>query len=197
MRHFRLAALLLVVVPLAFGGCATFQQIAALRDVDFALQRVVQLRLAGVPLDGVRSYADLSVTDLAQLSLALSRQELPLSFNLVVRGENPPDNRTDARLVRFDWTLLLEDRETISGVFTDEVVFRPGEATTFPLRIELDLLEFFDGSARELSELVLNLSGQGGAPTHVALRANPTIQTALGPIRYPGDITIVSTTVGR
>lgn len=191
--RFALPASLLLLI----GGCASLQQLAALRNVDFALQRVAQLELAGVPLDGVRSSSDLSVTDLARVTLALSRNELPLSFNLMVQGENPRDNGTDARLVRLDWTLLLQDRETIRGVFSDEVVFRPGEPTTFPLRLELDLLQFFEGSARDLAELALNLSGQGGVPSNIALRAQPTIQTALGPIRYPGEITIVSTTVGR
>ncbi len=189
----------LVVLPalLLLGGCATLQQIAALRNVDFALDRVAQVRLADIDLDRVRSYSDLSVTDVARLTLALSRDELPLEFNLLVQGENPPENGTEARLVRFAWTLLLEDRETISGVFDDEVVFAPGEPTTFPVRISLDLLEFFEGSARDLGELALNLAGEGGSPKNVALRAVPTIQTALGPIRYPGEITIVSTEVGR
>lgn len=189
----------LVVLPalLLLGGCATLQQIAALRNVDFALDRVAQVRLADIDLDRVRSYSDLSVTDVARLTLALSREELPLDFNLFVQGENPPENGTEARLVRFAWTLLLEDRETISGVFEDEVVFAPGEPTTFPVRISLDLLEFFEGSARDLGELALNLAGEGGSPKNVALRAVPTIQTALGPIRYPGEITIVSTEVGR
>lgn len=190
LRHALLLPLLLV------GGCATLQQLAALRDVDFALDRIGQVQLAGVALDQVRSYSDLSLTDVARLTLALSQDELPLDFELLVQGENPSDNSTDARLVRFDWTLLLQDRETVSGVFEDEVVFRPGEPTTFPLRIQLDLLDFFEGNARDLGELALNLSGQGGTPTQVALRANPTIQTALGPMRYPGDITIVSTRIG-
>ena len=191
LRYLALPALLLA------GGCATLQQIAALRNVDFALDRVAQVRLAGIDLDRVRSYSDLSVTDVARLTLALSQDELPLDFNLLVEGRNPEENGTDARLVRFDWTLLLEDRETISGVFEDEVVFAPGAPTTFPVRISLDLLEFFEGSARDLGELALNLAGEGGAPKNVALRAVPTIRTALGPIRYPGEITIVSTEVGR
>lgn len=193
----RLRFVVLLPALLLTAGCATLQQIAALRDVDFALDRIGQVQLAGVDLDRVRSYSDLSIADAARLTLALSQNELPLSFQLLVEGENPADNATDARLVRFDWTLLLQDRETISGVFEDEVVFRPGEPTTFPLSIQLDLLEFFEGSARDLGELALNLGGQGGTPTNIALRANPTIQTALGPIRYPGEITIVSTTVGR
>jgi hypothetical protein len=181
---------------LVTAGCATFQQIAALRQVDFALERIAEVQLAGVDLDRVRSYSDLTVSDVARLTLALSEDRLPLAFELIVQGENPADNDVDARLVRFDWTLLLEDRETVSGVFDREVVFAPGQPTTFPLAVELDLLEFFQGNARDLADLVLSLSGQGGRPRNVALRATPTISTALGPIRYPGAITVVSVDVG-
>lgn len=191
LRIFALSGALVLV-----GGCATLQQLAALRSVDFALDRVAQLSLAGIELDQKRSYSDLGITDVARLTLALSRNELPLSFDLLVRGENPASNGTDARLMRFAWTLLLEDRETISGVFEDEVVFAPGTPTTFPLTIQLDLLEFFEGSARDLGELALSLAGEGGSPKNVALRAVPTISTALGPIQYPGTITILSAEVG-
>jgi hypothetical protein len=187
---------ILLPTLLVAAGCATLQQIAALRQVDFALERIAEVRLAGVDLDRVRSYSDLTVTDVARLTLALSEDRLPLAFELIVQGENPADNGVDARLVRFDWTLLLEDRETVSGVFDREVVFAPGQPTTFPLAIELDLVEFFEGNARDLADLALSLSGQGGRPRNVALRATPTISTALGPIRYPGAITVVSVDVG-
>jgi hypothetical protein len=186
----------LALFALVLAGCATLQQIAALRQVDFVLDRVAQVRLADVDLDRVRSYSDLTLTDIGRLSLALSQDRLPLEFNLFVEGENPPDNDVDARLVRFDWTLLLEDRETVRGVFDQEVVFLPGQPTTFPLRIELDLLEFFKGNARDLAELALSLSGEGGEPKNVALEAVPTINTAIGPIRYPGTITVLSGEVG-
>lgn len=191
VRAFALAGVLLVV-----GGCATLQQLAALRNVDFALDRVSGLQLAGVDLDRVRSYSDLGITDIARLTLGLTRNELPLAFDLLVQGENPASNGTDARLLRFAWTLMLEDRETISGVFNEEVVFAPGSPTTFPLRIELDLLEFFEGSARDLGELALSLAGEGGSPKNIALRAVPTIDTALGPLQYPGTITVLSAQVG-
>ncbi len=200
MRSSSRRSLRALLVPLALvmliSGCATLQQIAALRQVDFSLDRLSRLELAGVRLDDKRSYGDLGVADVTRLTLALAEGRLPLAFNLDVQGENPADNAADARLVRFDWTLLLDDRETVSGVFADEVVFRPGEPTTFPVQIELDLLEFFEGSARDLGELALSLTGQGGAPKNVALRAVPTVNTALGPIRYPGAITVLSTRVG-
>lgn len=193
MHRFRTTTLAFALV---LAGCATLQQIAALRQVDFALDRLADVRLAGVELDGVRSYSDLSIVDAGRLALALSEGELPLAFNLFVEGLNPAENDIEARLIQFDWTLLVEDRTTVSGVFEDEVVFRPGEVATFPMRIELDLIEFFDGSASDLAQIALSLADQGGEPRNVAIEAVPTISTAIGPIRYPGAITVVSGEVG-
>ena len=197
---------------LALSGCATLGQITALQRVDFSLEGVGGVRLAGVELDRVRSFSDLSLTDGARLASAVANGELPLSMNVLVLAENPADNFTDARLVRMDWTLLLEDRETVSGRITEELVLprgkrRPGgwriahlprgQPTGFPVLVELNLVEFFEGNARDLFELALSLTGQGGSSKEVALTALPTIETALGPITYDRPIRIVGGTVGR
>jgi hypothetical protein len=124
--------------------------------------------------------------------MAVSREELPLEIRLQVLAENPADNTVDARLVRMDWTLLLHDRETLSGVFDGDVLLPPGEPRTFPVDVTLNLLDFFEGGARDLLELALSLSGRGGEPGNVVLEATPVVQTPLGPIRYPQPITIRS-----
>jgi hypothetical protein len=178
-------------------GCATLQQLAALRDVDFSIDRVSGVRLAGIDLTGVRSYSDLSVADAGRLALAVSQRELPMDFRVHVTALNPEDNSVDARLVRMDWTLFLQGRETLSGVFADETLLPRGRPTDVPISVSLDLIDFFEGSARDLLDLALALSGRGGAPTEVTLRAVPTVDTALGPIRYPQPITIVSREVGQ
>lgn len=192
-RHLVLGVVLLATV----AGCATLQELAALRNVEFALGRVSGLRLAGIDLGGIRSFNDLSLQEATRIGLAVSRNELPMEFRLHVLAENPADNTVNARLVEMDWVLLLQDRETLSGVFHREVVLRPGEPTDVPLDISLDLLEFFQGSAGDLLELALALTGQGGAPKDVALQATPTIRTPLGPMRYPRPITILHEEVGR
>jgi hypothetical protein len=178
-------------------GCATLQQFAALRNVDFALDRVSDLRLAGIDLESIRSFDDLSVIDAGRLVLAVSRDELPLDFRLHLLAENPADNDTEARLVRMDWTLLLQERETLSGVFEHETLLPPGQPTDVPLSISMNLLEFFEGSAQDLLELALSLADQGGSTKDLALLATPTIQTPLGPMRYPKPITILSREVGQ
>lgn len=177
-------------------GCATLQQVLALRDVDFQLDRVTEVSLAGVDLDRVRSFSDLALTDVARITSAVQRRDLPLTFDLHLLAENPAENDVDARLVRMDWTLLLQDRETITGTFADETVLRPGQPTDVPIPMSLNMIEFFEGSGRDLVELALSLAGQGGEPKEITLRATPTVDTAVGPIRYPRPITIVSREVG-
>jgi hypothetical protein len=170
---------------------------AALSNVDFSLDRVSDLRLAGIDLGRIDSFDDLGFADATRLALAVSEQNLPLDFRLHLLAENPPENTTDARLIQMDWTLLLQERETLSGVFEGNVLLPPGEPTDVPISVRLNLVDFFEGSAQDLLELALSLSGQGGAPKEVALRATPVVDTPLGPMRYPQPITIVSREVGQ
>ena len=199
MRHQRSFLWLAFVAFLSLGlpSCATLRQMAALSNVDFSLDRVSDLRLAGIDLGRIDSFDDLGFADAARLALAVSEQDLPLDFRLHLRAENPADNTTDARLVQMDWTLLLQERETLSGVFEGNVLLPPGEPTDVPIYVRMNLVDFFEGSAQDLLELALSLSGQGGAPKEVALRATPVIDTPLGPMRYPQPITIVSREVGQ
>lgn len=185
------------IILFSFSGCATLQQIAALRNVDFSVDRVSGARLAGIELDRIRSFSDLSFVDAGRLTLAVTQNRLPLEFQLHLLAENPTSNTTDARLVKMDWILLLQNRETLSGVFDGDVLLPPGQPTDVPVFISLNLIEFFDGSAQDMLELALSLAGVGGAPKEVALRATPTINTPLGPMRYPRPITILSQEVGR
>jgi hypothetical protein len=178
------------------AACSTLQQIAALRQVDFAIDRVADARLAGVGIDDVRDYDDLSATQLARIGLALAGGRLPLDFQLHLTAANPADNAVAARLLRMDWSLWLENTETISGTLDRTYVLEPGQPQDIPITISLDLLEFFDRNSEDLIDLVLAVTGQGGAPRTLSLRARPTIDTPIGPIRYPEPITIVSREVG-
>lgn len=180
----------------AIAGCAALRQVAALRHVIFALDRVSDTKLAGVELDRIQRYEDLRAGDIARIGGALAQQRLPLEFELHIAARNPEENQVDARLLQLSWTLFLEGRQTISGVLDREFVLPLGQTTFIPLFIQLDLVDFFGENMRSLVELALSLAGEGGSPTNVRLEATPTIRTPLGPIRYPQPITIVSQDVG-
>jgi hypothetical protein len=172
------------------SGCSTLQQIAALSQVEFTLDRVSGLRLAGVPLDGIDSPSAVSAAQIARIAAALVSGDVPLDLVLHVRALNPESNAVEARLVGLDWTLLIEERETISGDLRSPVVLPPGEPRDVPLGMRLNLADFVEGGARDLLDLALSLAGAGGEPRNVALRATPTVDTPLGPIRYPRPLTI-------
>jgi hypothetical protein len=191
----RLLIALLCTLPV-LSGCATLQQFRALDRVDFSIGGISRVRLAGIDLWGVDSFADLGLVDAARLASAAQRRDLPLAFEIAVLAENPVDNVADARLVGMDWTLLLEDRETLSGSVGGETLLRRGQPTTIPIAVSLNLVEFFEGNARDLFELALSFTGAGGAAKQVTLRALPVIETPFGPIAYPEPITIVSREVG-
>lgn len=173
---------------LLLAGCATLQQVTALRKVDFSLEGTTGGTLAGVPIDSTRSFEDLGALDVARLTAALTRGKLPLEATLLVRASNPADN-VQARLIGLDWTLYLDDRKTVSGAVDREYVLPPGKPVTVPVTVKLDLLEFFDRQLQPLVGLALAAAG-AGEPHRLRLEATPSIQTPLGPIRYPEPITI-------
>ena len=186
-----LVAALAVLGMAGLAGCATLQQVAALRKVEFDLDRVSGATLAGVRLEGKQGYRDLGATDVARLLAAVAAKDVPLAMTVHVEGTNPETNSVSARLVRMDWTLLIDDQETVSGRFDREVVFVPGQPTDVPIAVELDLWDFFSGRAEDLFALAQAATGTGGTRTMtLALEATPTIDTPIGPIRYPAPIRI-------
>ncbi len=178
------------------SGCATLQQLGALRNVDFDLRGVSDVRLAGIDFTRVRSFSDLSLGDAAALATAVADRNLPLDLQLDVVAVNPEDNYADARLVEMAWTLFLEDRETVSGILDREMVLPRGEPTDVPVRVGLNLVEFYEGNARDLFELAQSLAGVGGQPKEVMVEVLPTVQTSLGPIRYPEPLRLRHTVGG-
>lgn len=186
-----------LAATLVFSGCATLGEIANLRQVDFSLNGVSSVRLAGVDLAGIRGVDDLTTVDMGRIALAVVREEVPLDLLLDVRAVNPEANGTNARLTRMDWTLFLDGRQTVSGIVDQEVLLEPGITRNVPIRVSLDLLEFFDGGAADLADVVLSLLDQGGSPSDLLIEATPTIETPLGPIRYPRPITIVNEPIGE
>lgn len=179
-----------------FLSCQTLREISELRKVDFSIERVTDAYLAGIDLKEVRSYEDLRVAHAAKLGRAVAREELPLRFDLHLGARNPEENLVAARLVEMEWTLFIEGRETISGLLEERVVIPPGEVRSIAVPVSLDLLRFFQENARDLAELAMGVAGWGGKPTEIMIKASPTVQTSLGPIRYARPITIVRQEVG-
>jgi hypothetical protein len=183
--------LLLASIAASTASCATLAQVAALARVDFSLDHVSDATIAGIPLQGKSSYGNLGATDVARLLAAVTTRHVPLAMVVHVEGTNPSRNEVTARLIRMDWTLFIDKVETVSGRFDRPVEFVPGRPTDVPITVQVDLWEFFGGRAEDLFGIALGAAGVGGRTLNIELTARPTIDTPLGPMRYPNPITIV------
>ncbi len=191
-----LAALTLLAV-LGVPGCTALQELAALRSVTFAFAGVSDVRLAGIRIGAGSSYASLGAADVARLGAAVVSQEVPIEFLAHVDATNPPENTVSARMVDMDWTLFIEDRKTLAGKLGAPVAIAPGRTVDVPLAVRFDLLELGSGGARNLFDLALAIAGQGSIRKDLRLELLPTIETSLGPIRYPSPVVVHRVADGR
>jgi hypothetical protein len=180
----------------SIAGCTALREVSNLRKAQFAIDRISNPRLAGMDLFGFESYEDLGTTDVLRLGSSLSDGELPMAFTVNLEATNPSSNSANVRLTAMDWTLLLEDKETVAGRFEREVILPPGEPKSVAVQVELDLVRFFEDNLRGLVNLASAIV-QNEPPQTVKLRVQPTVNTALGPIEYPSPITVVSKRIGR
>jgi len=192
MRRFDHYPLLIVCIAgFLLVSCASLQNAMKLSEIQFSFDRVSSVRVAGIDLMSVRSVNDINPFNVARATLAVSRGTLPLDLTVQVRTENPVVNSIAATLVSMEWTLMLDGRETISGVMNDQVTLPAGKPQTIPLTLRLNMVEFFnEKNALDMLDLALAVAGEGGrVPKGVALKIRPTIETPLGQIRY-GEIMI-------
>ena len=180
------ALLTLLAVP----GCTALQQLAALRSVTFAFAGVSDVHIAGIRIGAGSSYASLDLADAARLGTAIVSKEVPIEFVAHVNASNPPENTVSARMVDLDWTLFIEDRQTLAGELSGPVVITPGGTADVPLTVRFDLLQLGSGGARDLFDLALAIAGQGSIQKDLRLELVPTIETSLGPIRYPAPVVV-------
>lgn len=185
-------------------SCATLGDIASsfanLQRLKFKIDGVHDFRLLGLDISGKARLSDFGAAGLLTVAQAYASKKLPASFVLDVLAVNPNDgtngtSKTTSTLTSLECRLLIDGSPTVIGNI-DRPIEIPGtgQESVIPLRLSLDLLEFFgDKRYEDLVGLALAIGGRGGSPARLSLDAQPTVSTPLGPVTYPGRITIVST----
>ena len=185
-----------LVIASAAAGCSTLRGVEALREVDFTLDRVADVRVAGVPVRDVHSVDDLDTAQGARLAAAALMGDLPLDCTVVLRATNPPSNAVTAELMRMDWTLLLDGRKAAAGRMDRRYSIAPGETQDIAVPVAVNLGDLLRHHGSRLLRLALALAGEGSSPVDVTLRVVPLIDTPLGTMRSPVPITIMRKTIG-
>lgn len=181
---------MILFLGILLTGCTATRELMAVRQVQFHLNGVSGASVAGVPLDNVRTASNLSAGDLARVSAAILVGRVPLRATVHVEGRNPETNTVTAKLVAMDWTCVVDDRDLVSGSLDEPYSFAPGRARDIPIPIECDLRQLFGSRRADLVDIALAVAGKSSRSHTVSLRLTPSIDTALGRIRYPAPITL-------
>jgi len=194
----KVSVILIACSFIFFESCGVLQTFQNISRLQFKLGSVTNLLLNGIDITTKTRLEDFSSTEILKLSTSVINKKMPVSFVVNVDALNPNDGsggkpKTDYQLTKFPWTLLIDEKETISGDL-DSPISVPGSGQTvkFPLRMQLDLFSFFENKSYEdLVKLALNISGRGNEEMNIKLVAQPTISSPLGNLTYPNKLVIV------
>ncbi len=187
------------VLSSTLSSCAALNALAGVSRIQFKLNDVASVRLAGIDIANKHSVSDFSIMDGVNLLGAFSSGKFPLTFTLNVAAKNPNQPTQGSTVLsslqvsEFPWRLLIDNHETISGGIGAPVGVPAGGTTVImPLQVTVDLKQFFaDKGYNDMLNLALAISGQGAS--RIQLKAQPTMSTPIGSIKYPNELTIVNT----
>jgi hypothetical protein len=189
---------LIIVSSLNNLSCSVYETFVNISRLKFKLGDVNNFTLSGVNLTNKRKIEDFTSIEILKLSSSFASGKLPVSFVLNVNAKNPNDGKggykkTNATIKSFPWRLSIDDKETIAGNIGNPVtVPGTGEETIIPLTLELDLVRFFkDKGYEQIINLALNIGGNSGSASRLALFTKPTVTSSFGDITYPEEIKIV------
>lgn len=196
----KIAFILIILSSFILYQCSIYQTMTNLSRLQFKVGEINGFKVNNIDITNKSSLTDFSPTDVLALTSSFSQGKLPVSFVLNVDAKNPNDGtggyaRTDATLKSFKWRLFIDDTETISGDIDSPVtVPGTGEVTKIPLRINVDLFQFFKNQGFDkVINLALTLGGKNSTTSKITLYATPTVSTIFGDIKYPGELKIIDT----
>ncbi|MEN8224175.1 MAG: LEA type 2 family protein [Bacteroidota bacterium] len=193
MKHISKSITLLITLAFMLSSCSILDQATEMKTFSkclFRLDNVQDVVLAGIDVQDVESFGDLSFSEATKLSMTALSGELPLGLTINVEVKNP--NPEKASMNELHWILFVDDVEITQGKVDKNVSVPPNGGTAMmPVDIQVDLFEVMSGeSADALMNFGLNLAGSGSEPSRIKLKAKPTIYIAMTKMKYPGYITI-------
>jgi hypothetical protein len=178
---------------LVSSSCSILDQaneIKAFTRCSFRLVDIQDAVLAGVDIQDVESFSDLSFSETSKISMAALSGELPLDLTVNLEVENP--NPEKASVSALYWVLYIDDMEITEGRISDKVIVPPdGGRAIMPVPVQVDLWEVITGETSDaIMNFAMNLGGSGEYPTRLKLKIKPSVYVAMKKLNYPGFFTI-------
>lgn len=190
--------LLVFLITIVIGGCSGIgDAVSNAQRLQWKLGTVSGMNVSGVDISRVSSFSSINPLDILKLTTAVGSGKLPASFTLNLLAKNPEGDggsKNSSNVIKsVAWRLLIDNAETITGNVAGPInIPGVGQTATIPVGISIDLMQFFKNEGlSNLVGLALGIGGKSGSPARLSLKIQPTIDTFLGAITYPGEITVI------
>jgi hypothetical protein len=184
--------LIILFVALGLSSCDLLNQVAQMAtfaNCTFDFKNVDHIQMLGINLGRGMSKNDLNATQLLNLANALMKKELPVSFNVNLKVDNP--NSIAASMTKMDYILSLNGKQVISTTMNNSVNVPANSNQTVTIPITTDLFQLFSGeSAEAILNLAFKLAGASSDPVNLGLQVKPYITINNQQLAYPNYITI-------
>lgn len=181
---FAFGAMILLMV-----GCGSLnpaKQIDALRNYNYDVASVSNVRIAGRLVDNLIAGDDNSLSSLPGIALAVLSKDLPLEAKVDMNVSNPTEQVTNINA--FKYLIEIQGKPFFEGTVDQRINLKNGESIVVPLTFKANLFGVTDqgnGIEKVLSD-IFTREGQGA----VVLKIKPSINIGGKSIYYPGYITV-------
>jgi len=181
---------LLIIILIAGNSCKTLMSYTNIVKCDFRMHSLKNPTLAGIDVQRIKNFSDLSMMQAGKLTTAYLGGNVPLAFQLNLEAKNP--NASEAKMAQFDWILKIDDIQIATGTNQNEYIIPANEGTQMiPLNISVNLLDILNKETKNtLFNFGLNLADASEKPTRVSVQLKPTVYVSGIPITYPGYINL-------
>jgi hypothetical protein len=189
--NFMRIALLLGMALFAFS-CSTKNDLDAFKEAKYSLSGINEVKLNGVNMLNKKRAEDFSFGEATLLFSAFSDNNLSAYSSLGLNVELDENSRERSMTVtKLKWQLLLDGKQTLSGMVDEPVELRHG-LNTINVRTPIHIME--ENGKPGLNNLVrlvtLLTETDGSTKPNIELQIKPTIQTSVGPVEVPAFISV-------
>lgn len=190
--HYFLSIALFIGIVLFTFSCGTKSDVEAFKEAKYSLSGINEVKLNGVNVLNKKRPEDFSFGEAALLFTAFSDNNLSAYSSLGLNVELDENSRERSMTVtKLKWQLLLDGKQTLSGLVDEPVELRHGLNTInvrTPIRISD---ENGKPGYNNLMRLVTLLTkSDGTSRPDIVLQIKPTIQTSVGPVEVPSFISV-------
>lgn len=166
------------------------RQIKALGKCTYKIKSADNISVAGTDVKKLLNDQNINIGSLPGLALGLLRRDVPLKARLNLEITNASPDL--AAINEFEYKILINKQELANGFVNQEVNVAPGQSTTVPVDMVVNLYPFVS-NGQIMSDITEFLqAGKNGTEKKgiLTLKIRPSIKVAGALVKYPAFITI-------